>query len=276
MYWPSPAQPTDVGSDSGPGALWLGHSQKPYSFVDATLWLLVALKERKTLAGKFLQLLRRCCWPPGSLPDQLWTDVLEALCRPRLDQRNYIWGLTRGTSGTDSIRTHKRPCTRVQPRYLYFYCVFQLHCSQVISSDGNSNVKSDVCVCVCVPQRCVGPLVTSPQRLSNAPWMQDTKDTGPRWTCECAQSRLTQGGRGEGDQKQNVPGPPLQMELGGHHVHAARRLSSLLAQEADADAAHDPGRNVRLLVSGVGGPIGHRQGFGRSPPRKRGRPCSGS
>lgn len=43
-----------------------------------------------------------------------------------------------------------------------------------------------------VPQRCVGPPVTSPQRLLNAPWMQDTKDMGLRWTCECAGTRTTQ------------------------------------------------------------------------------------
>lgn len=29
------------------------------------------------------------------------------------------------------------------------------------------------------------------------------------------------------------------MELGGDHVHATRRLSSLLAQETDDDAADD-------------------------------------
>lgn len=40
-----------------------------------------------------------------------------------------------------------------------------------------------------VPQRCVGPLVTSPQRLLNAPWMQDTKDMGLQWTCECTVRR---------------------------------------------------------------------------------------
>lgn len=52
------------------------------------------------------------------------------------------------------------------------------------------------------------------------------------------------------------------MEFRGHHVHAACRLPSLLAQKADADAAHDLGRNLRLLVSRVGGPLRHREGSG--------------
>lgn len=43
-----------------------------------------------------------------------------------------------------------------------------------------------------VPQRCVGPLVTSPQRLLNAPWRQDTKDMGLQWTCECTETGTTQ------------------------------------------------------------------------------------
>lgn len=62
--------------------------------------------------------------------------------------------------------------------------------------------------------------------------------------------------------KQQLPSSPPQMEFRGHHVHAAGRLSSLLAQKTDADAAHDLGRNLRLLVSGVGGPLRHREGFG--------------
>lgn len=52
----------------------------------------------------------------------------------------------------------------------------------------STSVKFDMSV----PQRCVGPPVTSPQRSSNAPWMQDTKDMGLRWTCECVQTRTTQ------------------------------------------------------------------------------------
>lgn len=55
----------------------------------------------------------------------------------------------------------------------------------------------------------------------------------------------------------------VQMEFRGDHVHAACRLSALLAQETDADAAHDPGRELRLLVSRMGGPLWHRQRFGR-------------
>lgn len=62
---------------------------------------------------------------------------------------------------------------------------------------------------------------------------------------------------------------PLQMEFRGHHVHAAGRLSPLLAQETDADAAHDLGRNLRLLVSRVGGPLRHRQRLGRPPSETR-------
>ena len=58
-------------------------------------------------------------------------------------------------------------------------------------------------------------------------------------------------------------GSCLQMEFRGDHVHAARRLSALLAQETDDDAAHDLGRTVRLLVSGVGGPLRHGQRFGK-------------
>lgn len=54
----------------------------------------------------------------------------------------------------------------------------------------------------------------------------------------------------------------LQMELRGDHVHAAGRLSSFLAQEAGADAAHDFGRKVRLLISRVGGSLGHSQRLG--------------
>lgn len=52
------------------------------------------------------------------------------------------------------------------------------------------------------------------------------------------------------------------MEFGGDHVHAAGRLSSLLAQETDADAANDFGREVRLLLPRMGGPLGHGQRFG--------------
>ena len=51
--------------------------------------------------------------------------------------------------------------------------------------------------------------------------------------------------------------PGLQMELRGDLVHAARRLSALLAQETDDDAANDFGWKLRLLVSGVGGPLRH-------------------
>lgn len=50
----------------------------------------------------------------------------------------------------------------------------------------------------------------------------------------------------------------LQMEFRGDHVHAACRLSSLLAQETDADAAHDLGWDVRILISRMGGPLRHR------------------
>lgn len=52
------------------------------------------------------------------------------------------------------------------------------------------------------------------------------------------------------------------MEFGGDHVHAAGRLSTLLAQETDADAANDSGREVRLLLPRMGGPLGHGQRFG--------------
>lgn len=52
------------------------------------------------------------------------------------------------------------------------------------------------------------------------------------------------------------------MEFGGDHVHAAGRLSSLLAQETDADAANDSGREVRPLLPRMGGPLGHGQRFG--------------
>ena len=55
------------------------------------------------------------------------------------------------------------------------------------------------------------------------------------------------------------------MEFRGHHVHAASGLSPLLAQETDADAAHDSGRDLRLLVSRVGGPLGHRERSGQPP-----------
>lgn len=51
-----------------------------------------------------------------------------------------------------------------------------------------TSVKFDMSV----PQRCVGPLVTSPQRLLNAPWMQVTKDMGLQWTCECTETGTTQ------------------------------------------------------------------------------------
>jgi len=56
----------------------------------------------------------------------------------------------------------------------------------------------------------------------------------------------------------------LQMEFRGHHVHAARRLAALLAQETDDDAAYDLGGQLRLLVSGVGGPLRHRERSGTS------------
>lgn len=52
------------------------------------------------------------------------------------------------------------------------------------------------------------------------------------------------------------------MEFRGHHVHAARRLAALLAQETDDDAAYDLGGQLRLLVSGVGGPLRHRERSG--------------
>lgn len=52
------------------------------------------------------------------------------------------------------------------------------------------------------------------------------------------------------------------MEFGGDHVHAAGRLSSLLAQETDADAANDFGWEVRLLLPRMGGPLGHGQRLG--------------
>lgn len=55
----------------------------------------------------------------------------------------------------------------------------------------------------------------------------------------------------------------LQMEFRGNHVHAAGRISSLLAQETDANAANDLGRKVRLLVPRMGGPLGHSQRFGK-------------
>lgn len=55
----------------------------------------------------------------------------------------------------------------------------------------------------------------------------------------------------------------LQMEFGGDHVHAACRLSSLLAQETNADAAHDLGREIWLLIPRMGGPLGHCQRLGR-------------
>ena len=55
----------------------------------------------------------------------------------------------------------------------------------------------------------------------------------------------------------------LQMEFRGHHVHAARRLSALLAQEADADAAYDFIRELRLLFTRVGRPLRHCERFGR-------------
>lgn len=51
-----------------------------------------------------------------------------------------------------------------------------------------TSVKFDMSV----PQRCVGPLVTWPQRLLNAPWMQDTKDMGLQWTCGCTETGTTQ------------------------------------------------------------------------------------
>lgn len=55
----------------------------------------------------------------------------------------------------------------------------------------------------------------------------------------------------------------LQMEFRGDHVHAACRLSSLLAQETNADAAHDLGREIWLLIPRMGGPLWHCQRLGR-------------
>lgn len=52
------------------------------------------------------------------------------------------------------------------------------------------------------------------------------------------------------------------MEFRGDHVHAAGRLSPLLAQETDADAANDFGREVRLLLPRMGGSLRHSQRFG--------------
>lgn len=53
-------------------------------------------------------------------------------------------------------------------------------------------------------------------------------------------------------------GSCLQMEFRGDHVHAACRLSALLAQETDADATYDLGRELRLLISRMGRPLRHR------------------
>lgn len=39
------------------------------------------------------------------------------------------------------------------------------------------------------------------------------------------------------------------MEFRCYHVHAARGLSTVLAQETDTDAAHDLSGDVRLLLS---------------------------
>lgn len=122
-----------------------------------------------------------------------------------------------------------------------------------------------------VTQRCVGPPVTWPLRSLSAPWNQDTKDMILLWTCECAERtwhrRLwahkhkavitTMSTRAVSS------GWCLQMEFGGDHVHAACRLSSLLAQETNADAAHDLGREIWLLIPRMGGPLGHCQRLGR-------------
>ena len=63
-------------------------------------------------------------------------------------------------------------------------------------------------------------------------------------------------------------GLSLQMEFRCHYVHSAGGLSSFLAPETDADAAHDPGWEVWLLLSRMGGSLGHRQGLGTLFTRK--------
>lgn len=57
-------------------------------------------------------------------------------------------------------------------------------------------------------------------------------------------------------------GSCLQMEFRCYHVHAARGLSTVLAQETDTDAAHDLSGDVRLLLSWMGRPLRHGQRFG--------------
>lgn len=56
----------------------------------------------------------------------------------------------------------------------------------------------------------------------------------------------------------------FQLECRGDHVHPSCRFPSLLAQEADANAAHDPSRKLRVHLSGVGRPFGHCQRPGAS------------
>lgn len=55
----------------------------------------------------------------------------------------------------------------------------------------------------------------------------------------------------------------FQLELRGDHVHAAGRITSLLAQETDADAAHDPGWEIRFQFPWMGRPLWHCQRSGR-------------
>lgn len=56
----------------------------------------------------------------------------------------------------------------------------------------------------------------------------------------------------------------FQLECRGDHVHPSCRFPSLLAQEADANAAHDPSRKLRVHLSRVGRPFGHCQRPGAS------------